>query len=249
MLKRCLPGMSLTTGVLLLALAGSGPLSAADDQASALKAQAKSSSVAAPAETSSRPAKKGKAGDRLAPLTTPANPSTSPQAPAPAVEEDKSSFRIGIEDELQISVWHEPELSLAVVVRPDGMISMPLVNDVSAVGLTPLELQTLLSQKLKEFVTEPQVTVIVRQIRSRKVYLVGEVGRQGASPLNGSKTVLELLAESGGLTPFAKAGSIYILRNQGGRQIRIPFDYKKAITGRNGADNPVLQPGDVVVVP
>jgi polysaccharide export outer membrane protein len=161
--------------------------------------------------------------------------------------EQRLTYIIGVEDELQISVWREPELSTSVVVRPDGMITLPLVNDVKAVGLKTEELQNLLIEKLKNFVNEPQVTVIVRSIRSRKVNLVGEVGRQGTYPINGDMTVLELLAAAGGLGTFAKADSIYILREENGKKIRIPFHYKKAVAGKS--ENVVLQPGDLVVVP
>jgi polysaccharide export outer membrane protein len=156
-------------------------------------------------------------------------------------------YRVGLDDELTISVWHEPEFSQGVVVRPDGMITMPLLNDIKVVGLTTEELQAILTEKLKTFVNEPQVTVIVRNIKSLRVSLVGYVGRQGIYPLTGGLTVVDLLAESGGLSPFAKSGSIYILRNVGGKQMRIGFNYKKALKG-NG-DNPILQSGDVVVVP
>lgn len=170
-----------------------------------------------------------------------------PPAQSALSPEQRLSYVIGVEDELQISVWHEPELSTVVVVRPDGMITLPLVNDVKAAGLKTEELQTLLMDKLKGFVNESQVTVIVRAIRSRKVYLVGQVGRQGTYPLNGDMTALELLAAAGGLGPFAKADSIYILREQNGKKIRIPFRYKKAVAGKS--ENVALQPGDVVVVP
>jgi polysaccharide export outer membrane protein len=161
--------------------------------------------------------------------------------------EERLTFIIGVEDELQISVWREPELSTIVVVRPDGMITLPLVNDVKAVGLKTEELQNILIDKLKNFVNEPQVTVIVRAIRSRKVYLVGEVGHQGTFPINGDMTALELLAAAGGVGPFAKADAIYILREQNGKKIRIPFHYKKAVAGKS--ENVTLQPGDVIVVP
>jgi polysaccharide export outer membrane protein len=161
--------------------------------------------------------------------------------------EQRLTYVIGVEDELQIAVWREPELSTVVVVRPDGMITLPLVNDVKAVGLKTEELQNVLMDKLKNFVNEPQVTVIVRAIRSRKVYLVGEVGHQGTFPLNGDMTALELLAAAGGVGPFAKADSIYILREQNGKKIRIPFHYKKAVAGKS--ENVTLQPGDLVVVP
>jgi polysaccharide export outer membrane protein len=161
--------------------------------------------------------------------------------------EQRLTYIIGVEDELQISVWREPELSTGVVVRPDGMITLPLINDVKAVGLKTEELQNVLTEKLKNFVNEPQVTVIVRGIRSRKVYLVGEVGHQGTFALNGDMTALELLAAAGGVGPFAKADSIYILREQNGKKIRIPFHYKKAVAGKS--ENVTLQPGDLVVVP
>jgi polysaccharide biosynthesis/export protein len=162
-------------------------------------------------------------------------------------DEQRRTFIIGVEDELQISVWREPELSTVVVVRPDGMITLPLISDVKAVGLKTEELQNLLTEKLKNYVNEPQVTVIVRAIRSRKVYLVGEVAHQGTFPLNGDMTALELLAAAGGVGPFAKADSIYILREKNGKKIRIPFQYKKAVAGKS--ENVALQPGDVVVVP
>ena len=161
--------------------------------------------------------------------------------------EQRLTYIIGVEDELQVSVWREPELSTTVVVRPDGIITLPLINDVKAVGLKTEELQNVLVDKLKNFVNEPQVTVIVRSIHSRKVYLVGEVGHQGTYALNGDMTALELLAAAGGVGPFAKADAIYILREQNGKKIRIPFHYKKAVAGKS--ENVTLQPGDVVVVP
>lgn len=174
-----------------------------------------------------------------------AKPETVAQSALSA--EERLTYIIGVEDELQISVWREPELSTSVVVRPDGMITLPLVNDVKAVGLKTEELQNLLTEKLKSFVNEPQVTVIVRGIRSRKVNLVGEVGHQGTFQINGDMTALELLAAAGGVSPFAKSDSIYILREENGKKIRIPFHYKKALVGKS--ENVVLRPGDLVVVP
>jgi polysaccharide export outer membrane protein len=163
----------------------------------------------------------------------------------PAV--DPKTYKIGVEDELMISVWREPELSTQVVVRPDGKITLPLINDIEAVGLRTDELQNLLTEKFKPYVNTPQVTVIVRGIRSRKVNLIGNVARQGSFDLNDNKTVLDLIAQAGGLGAFAKGGSIYILRKSGVKQVRIGFDYKKAISGKG--PNPELQPGDLVVVP
>jgi polysaccharide export outer membrane protein len=165
-----------------------------------------------------------------------------------SVAVDSDFYRIGLADQLMISVWKEPELSMTVVVRPDGVITLPLINDLHVVGLKPIELQQILIDKLKPFVTEAQVTVIVQGIRSRKVYLVGNVSKQGSYPLDGGETVLQLLAASGGVGPFAKADSIYILRTENNKQVRIPFQYKKALKGKTKEDIP-LQPGDVIVVP
>ncbi len=172
-------------------------------------------------------------------------------APAdPVAGLDMSSYRIGIDDELQISVWKEPDLSGPVAVRPDGMITLPLINDIRVVGLSTKELQTSLEEKLKSFVNEPQVTIIVRLMRSRRVHLIGSVARQGPFPLTGNMTVLQLISEAGGLGPFAKSGSIHVLRTVNGRQIRIPFNYKKAIRGETGKNEDILlAPGDMVVVP
>jgi polysaccharide biosynthesis/export protein len=164
-----------------------------------------------------------------------------------APDADEATYRIGIEDELMISVWKEPELSQVVTVRPDGKITLPLINDISVVGLKTNELQDLLTEKLKPFVNEPQVTIVVRQIRSRKVYIVGKANKQGAFPLNGRTTMLQLLADAGGLTPFAKGGAIYIVRKEEGKEVHIPFNYKKALAGKS--DDPVLAPGDMIVIP
>lgn len=199
-------------------------------------------SAASPASTDDKNAKDK--DPRLSPDKG-AKPESLP--PSPLTPEQRLTYIIGVEDEVQISVWREPELSTVVVVRPDGMITLPLVNDVKAAGLKTEELQNVLMDKLKNFVNEPQVTVIVRSIRSRKVHVIGEVVHQGTYVLNGDMTALELLAAAGGLGPFAKANSIYILREQDGKRIRIPFHYKKAVAGKS--ENVTLQPGDVVVVP
>jgi polysaccharide biosynthesis/export protein len=172
--------------------------------------------------------------------------SSSSSTPLPVV--DPKTYRIGVEDELMISVWREPELSTQVVVRPDGKITLPLLNDVEVTGMRTDELQDLLTEKFKPFVNTPQVTIIVRGIRSRKVNLIGQVSRQGSFDLNDNKTMLDLIAQAGGLSPFAKSGSIYILRDSGGgKKTRIDFNYKRAISGKG--PNPVLQPGDLIVVP
>ena len=194
-----------------------------------------------PADGSAKPADKAKSPGATAPATKPDTPDSNAGV-------DPNTYRIGLNDQLMISVWKEPELSLSVVVRPDGVITLPLVNDLHVVGLKPIELQQLLIDKLKPFVSEPQVTVIVQGIRSRKVFLVGNVSKQGSYPLEGGETILQLLAASGGLGPFAKGDSIYILRTENNKQVRIPFQYRKALKGRMKEDIP-LQPGDVIVVP
>lgn len=173
-------------------------------------------------------------------------------ASKPTVEpnrNDSATYRIGVEDELGISVWHEPDLSAVAVVRPDGMITLPLLNDLKVTGMTTHQLQDMLTDKLKDFVKEPQVTVVVRQIRSRRVYLFGEVARPGTYPLNTSMTVLELLAEAGGPGTYAKLGSIYVIRQENGARKRLSFHYKRALSGKSMADDILLKPGDMVVVP
>jgi len=160
-----------------------------------------------------------------------------------------NGYEIGAEDELQISVWKEPDFSTTVVVRPDGIITLPLLNDLKVIGLRPSELQTLLTEKLKPYVNDPHVTVIVRSIKSRKVFVYGSVMKPGAYPIGGSLTVLELLADAGGLSPFAKKGSIYVVRRINNKQTRIHFNYKNALKGINPAENLELFPGDVLVVP
>ncbi len=174
---------------------------------------------------------------------------TATDSPVPGVNAAGGfpSYRVGVDDDLLISVWHEPELSQAVVVRPDGMITLPLLGDIKAAGLTTEELQAVLAEKMKTLVNEPQVTVLVKAVKSRKVYAMGAVAKQGVYPLSGKLTVLELIAEAGGLGPFAKTRSIYILRTVNSKQVRIGFHYKKALSGKG--DNPQLQPGDMVVVP
>ena len=165
----------------------------------------------------------------------------------PSAAEDPSAYKIGVEDELQISVWHEAELSMPVQVRSDGMITLPLINDVPAAGLTTTELKASLTEKLGAYVNEPQVTVIVKAIKSRKVFLVGQVAKPGTYVLIGKKTALQVILEAGGPGPFAKTGSIVIVRTIDGQQTRLKFNYKKAASGK-GEDIDLI-PGDMIVVP
>lgn len=176
-------------------------------------------------------------------------PKNDPATAAQLSAEDPSVYKIGVEDELQISVWHEAELSMPVQVRPDGMITLPLINDVPAAGLTTKELQAALTTKLSAYVNEPQVTVIVKAIKSRKVFVVGQVAKPGTYPLVGKKTALQVILEAGGLGPFAKSSSIVIVRNVNGQQTRLKFNYKKAVSGKSEAEDIELLPGDMIVVP
>jgi polysaccharide export outer membrane protein len=160
-----------------------------------------------------------------------------------------STYVIGPEDGLDISVWKEPDVSRAVPVRPDGKISLPLLNDIQAAGLTPMQLQAVVTEGLKKFFTEPQVTVIVTQINSRRIYVMGEVARPGAFPMLPNMTVLQALSTAGGFSQYAKLSGIYLLRTEGDHQVTYPFNYKVVIRGRRPEQNIILKPGDTIVVP
>jgi len=176
----------------------------------------------------------------------------TPEAPisGQGVPSDPNTYVIGAQDSLMITVWKEKEISGAVVVRPDGKITVPLVGEIAVVGLTPVQVQSMLAEKLKPFVTVPAVSVAVTGIVSRKVYLIGKVAREGMFNINSATTVLQLIAQAGGLKDFAKRKKIYILRQQlGGGQLYLPFNYDNAIRGKYPEQNILLQPGDTVVVP
>src|SRR6266487_2360499 len=151
-------------------------------------------------------------------------------------------YRIGPEDVLQVSVWKNEALSRTVPVRPDGKISLPLLNDVQAAGLTPMQLAAAIEDGFKKYITSPQVTVSVTEINSRRVYVTGEVTRTGAFPLLPNMTVLQALSSSGGFTAFAKLKNIYVLRVEEGKQVKHPFNYKDVVSGKNQAQNILLQP-------
>jgi len=159
------------------------------------------------------------------------------------------NYLIGPQDVLEIDVWQEAELTKTVPVRPDGKISLPLVNDLQAAGLTPTQLGEELTKRLKKFVTDPQVTVIVAAINSQRVYILGEAGRPGAYPLLPGMTVLQALSSAGGFTIFADLKKIYVLRKEGGKQEKLPFNYKEVIKGKNPEQNIELKAGDQIVVP
>lgn len=157
-------------------------------------------------------------------------------------------YTVGEGDLLRINVWKEAEISQNVAVRPDGNISLPLVSEVRVAGLTPRQIQELITEKLKSVLTNPQVTVTVTEVRSKMVYITGEVGKPGAYAVVAPTNVLQLIARAGGLTQFANRKDIYILRG-GDRTSRMRFNYKEVVKGKNAEQNLILQPGDTVVVP
>jgi len=159
------------------------------------------------------------------------------------------TYVIGPEDMLDINVWKEPDVTRAVPVRPDGKISLPLINDVQAAGSTPQQLASAVTDKLRKFLTDPQVTVIVTAINSQRVYVVGEVIHAGAFPLIPGMTVLQVLANAGGFTTFANLKKIHVMRLVDGKHIELPFNYREVLKGDNPDQNIKLQAGDTVVVP
>jgi polysaccharide export outer membrane protein len=169
---------------------------------------------------------------------------------APAQSATDESFKIGADDILGISVWKEAEISRSVTVRSDGKISLPLIGELQAAGKTPKQLETEIAAKLKDFVSEPDVTVIVQEIRSQKYNVLGMVMKPGSYPLTKSTTVLDAIATAGGFRDFAKQKDIYILRrNADGNQKRLPFNYKEVIKGRNSGQNVAVETNDTIVVP
>ena len=170
------------------------------------------------------------------------------QASTPKAHDD--TYVIGVDDVLAINVWKEPEVSRTVPVRSDGKISLPLAGEVQASGNTPRKLEQEIAAKLQSFITGPEVTVIVEQIKSQKFNVLGQVTRPGSYPLTNSPTVLDAIALAGGFRDFAKQKSIYVLRqNPDGTQSRIFFNYKSVIKGKNSEQNIKLQSNDTIVVP
>ena len=159
------------------------------------------------------------------------------------------AYVIGAQDVLDINVWKEPDVSRTVPVRPDGRISLPLINDVQAAGLTPQQLSVTVAESLRKYLNEPQVTIIVTAINSQRVFVAGEVLRAGAYPLIPGMTVLQALTSAGGFTPFADRKKIHVMRLRDGKQIELPFNYQGVLKGDNSDQNIKLEPGDTVVVP
>jgi polysaccharide export outer membrane protein len=161
-----------------------------------------------------------------------------------------ASYVIGNDDKLAISVWKEPDLTKSIPVRSDGKISLPLVGEIQASGRTPLQLEMDISGRLRNYITVPEVTVIVEQINSKKYNILGYVGKPGAYPLTLSTTVMDAIALAGGFKDFAKTKGVYILRTKpDGTQSRLNFNYKDFIKGKNLDQNVKVEPGDMIIVP
>jgi len=157
-------------------------------------------------------------------------------------------YVIGPQDVLHIAVWKEADLTATLPVRPDGKISLPLLDDVQASGLTPKQLADSVTEKLKKYIADPRVTVVVTEINSKRIYVTGEVLHSGATPMLPNMTVLQALS-SAGLNQFANTKRIYVLRTQNGRQQKLPVNYRKLVKGEQIEQNYLLQPGDTIVVP
>ena len=175
------------------------------------------------------------------------NNSSSSQPPKPTTE--SPDYSIAPDDVLIIDVWKEPEISRTVPVRRDGKISLPLLNDVQAAGLTPTQLSSEIVEKLRATVIHPRVTVIVAQMSSQRIYILGQVNRGGAYPLVPDMTAVQALSIAGGLTPFAKRKKIHIMRTENGETKMLPVNYQEVVNGRQSQQNIQLKPGDTIVVP
>jgi polysaccharide biosynthesis/export protein len=173
-----------------------------------------------------------------------AAPTARASTPAPY------GYVVGEADVLRINVWKQPEISQpSVVVRPDGMISVPLVGDVKVSGLTTTQIEATLATELRTYVNEPRVTVTVAEVGSKTVYVAGEVQHPGAFPLLGPMDVLQIIAKAGGVTPYAHRKSVFVLRQINGKKEKVPVNYSRIFRGKNPEQNISLLPGDTVVVP
>ena len=174
-------------------------------------------------------------------------PATAPTVPAGITP--PPDYVIGADDIINVVFWRDEEMSSDVVVRPDGRITLPLINDVQAGGLTPEQLRAGIHKEASKFIEDPRVSVVVKQINSRRVFVTGLVGKPGAYPLSNPTTVLQLLSMAGGISEFADQKKIVVMRTEGGTQKALKFNYKDVIRGKNLQQNILLQPGDTVVVP
>jgi polysaccharide export outer membrane protein len=223
---------------------GAQPAAATPDAVSALgslfhKGKPKPAATAPAAATTSTPAPAA---------VTAATAPDAAAAPQPVAASDAGIYVIGPSDVIAVTVFKEPTLSNTLLVRPDGMISIPLLGDVEASGKTPGQLAVEITAKLKKYIQDPNVTVLLSGMNSKKVYMMGEVARIGPIELIPGMTLLQAIASAGGLTVYANAGKIYILRTENGQQQKIPVQYKQALKG-DSALNLTLKAGDTIVVP
>lgn len=199
------------------------------------------------------PAKTGATSPKQAEQATQAPPAKAGQKPAPPVVAPAvpppPGYVIGPEDVLNVQYWREANVSAEVTVRPDGMISLPLLNDVQATGLTPEQLRDRINELAKKYFEDPNVTVTVKTINSRKAFITGSVTRPGPYALTAPTTVLQLISMAGGLTEFARQKDIAVMRSENGKLVRYPFNYKDVAKGKNLKQNIELKPGDTVIVP
>jgi polysaccharide biosynthesis/export protein len=192
---------------------------------------------------------KAQEADSSKPPAQSAIPAMASDPPKKAAATADPNYVIGAQDVLDVSVWKEPDVSRVVPVRPDGKISLPLLNDVQAAGLTPSQLAAQITDSLKKYVTTPQVTVIVTTINSQRVYILGEVTRPGAYPILPGMSVLQALSSAGGFTQYARVKSIFVRRFENGKEVKYPFNYKDVINGKKPEQEILLKAGDTIVVP
>jgi polysaccharide export outer membrane protein len=201
--------------------------------------------TARPCAAQAQPARPATAAPAQAPARTVAPP---PVVAAPGINLPPE-YTIGADDVLSIVFWRDKELTAEVTVRPDGKISLPLLNDIQASGLTPAQLKDRIVEESKKYVEDPNVTVVVKDIKSRKVYITGEVRKPGFYPLTSSTTVLQMISIAGGLADYAKPDKISVVRVENGKSQSFKFNYKEIIEGKKLTQNIELKPGDTIIVP
>lgn len=223
------------------------------DQALANEKVEKSVVAGVPAAVSVAPQAPQSAPSQLQPLApAPAEASdrTLPPAGIPVNRGVSDDYLIGSGDTLQVSVWKEPEVSVpSAVVRPDGRITVPLIKEVEVAGLTQRQAEDLIAAGLGKFITDPNVTVVIAAINSKKIYVIGAVRKEGTLPYTYGMTVMQALSEAGGLNDYAKRKKIYILRTESGKEYRLDFNYDEVVKGERMEQNIVLLPSDTLVIP
>ena len=176
-------------------------------------------------------------------------PAAAPVVAGPAVPAVPPGYVIGPDDVLAVVYWKDKDMSAEYRVRPDGRIALPLINEVEAAGLTPDELQKKITEESKKYLEDANITIVVREINSRRLFITGEVNKPGVYPLTSPTTVMQLISLAGGLREYANSKNITIMRTDGGKQISLKFNYKEVAAGKNLRQNIELKPGDTVVVP